>query len=43
LTPRTDEELDDALAAQRHDIRVEEASNRLIERWADVLDRLGNA
>jgi predicted transcriptional regulator len=33
----------DRLDAQRHTIRVEEASNRLIERWGDVLDRLGNA
>jgi predicted transcriptional regulator len=26
-----------------HDRRVDEASTRMIERWADVLDRLGSA
>ena len=26
-----------------HDRRVDEASTRMIARWADVLDRLGNA
>ncbi len=65
LTLRTDEELEQALAAlaaseglsrqevirravleryerSGHRVRVEASADRLLERWSDVLDRLGS-
>ncbi|MGN6089887.1 MAG: ribbon-helix-helix protein, CopG family [Actinomycetales bacterium] len=33
----------DRYARQQHDLRVSDSAERMIERWGDVLQRLGDA